>query len=74
MSLSLLLVAETSGDKSGGSPAEDPGETEGAERPETGLGGHEREWISNMSRTPKIRCIWPLTKYIMLQGPPEARI
>ena len=44
----FLLLAETAGDKSGGSPAEDPGEKEGAERPETGLKGPEREWLSKL--------------------------
>ena len=41
----FLFLTETAGDNSGESPAADPGDKEGAQRPETGHGGPERELI-----------------------------
>ena len=40
-----MFLAETAGDISAESAAADPGDKEGAERPETGHGGPERELI-----------------------------
>ena len=40
-----LCLAETAGDNSAESPAADPGDREGDERPETGHGSPERELI-----------------------------